>query len=103
MEAAVMRLRPIAMTLASTILAGLPLILGGGPGAEARASIGWVVFGGLGLAAGFTLFLTPVAYALVAGLSRARAAAGDRLERELEEAARDGGLRSPDDARLAAE
>ncbi|MEQ9123876.1 MAG: efflux RND transporter permease subunit, partial [Alphaproteobacteria bacterium] len=103
MEAAVMRLRPIAMTLASTILAGLPLILGGGPGAEARASIGWVVFGGLGLAAGFTLFLTPVAYALVAGLSRARAAAGDQLERELEQAARDGRLRGAGDDRMAAD
>ena len=77
------RLRPIAMTLTSTVLAGLPLILGGGPGSEARAAIGWVVFGGLGLAAAFTLFLTPAAYALVAGLSRPRASAGAQLEREL--------------------
>ncbi len=83
LEAARVRLRPIAMTLASTILAGLPLILGGGPGAEARAAIGWVVFGGLGLAAGFTLLLAPAAYVLVAGLSRPRAAAGDELDAEL--------------------
>ena len=83
LEAARVRLRPIAMTLASTILAGLPLILGGGPGAEARAAIGWVVFGGLGLAAGFTLLLTPAAYVLVAGLSRPRAAAGAELDAEL--------------------
>ncbi|MEO3414544.1 efflux RND transporter permease subunit [Roseovarius sp. CAU 1744] len=82
-EAARTRLRPIAMTLASTVLAGLPLILGSGPGAEARASIGWVVFGGLGLAAIFTLFLTPVAYALVAGLSRSRATAEKQLEAEI--------------------
>lgn len=82
-EAARMRLRPITMTLASTVLAGLPLIIGGGPGAEARAAIGWVVFGGLGLAASFTLFLTPVAYALVAGLSRSRASAGNQLETEM--------------------
>jgi len=81
--AAAARLRPIAMTLASTVLAGLPLILGGGPGAEARASIGWVIFGGLGLAAVFTLFLTPAAYALVAGLSRPRAAAEAELARQL--------------------
>ena len=88
LEAALIRLRPIAMTLASTVLAGLPLILSSGPGAEARAAIGWVVFGGLGLAAGFTLFLTPVVYALLARLSKPRAAAGAALGAELEQAAR---------------
>ncbi len=82
-EAARVRLRPITMTLCSTVLAGLPLILGGGPGAEARAAIGWVVFGGLGLAAAFTLFLAPAAYALIAGLSGRRAAGGEALEAEL--------------------
>ncbi|MFK7945627.1 MAG: efflux RND transporter permease subunit [Paracoccaceae bacterium] len=86
-EAARARLRPISMTLASTVLAGLPLILGGGPGVEARAAIGWVIFGGLGLAAAFTLFLTPVAYALIAGLARSRASAGQELEAELTAAA----------------
>lgn len=86
-EAAKTRLRPIAMTLSATVLAGLPLIVGGGPGAEARASIGWVVFGGLGLAASFTLFLTPAAYALIAGIAKPRAAAGQALAKELAEAA----------------
>ncbi|MCA8928610.1 MAG: efflux RND transporter permease subunit [Alphaproteobacteria bacterium] len=86
LEASRLRIRAIAMTLASTVLAGLPLILSGGPGAEARAAIGWVVFGGLGLAAAFTLFLTPVAYVLVAGLARSRAAAGVALEAELRQA-----------------
>ncbi|MEO0622862.1 MAG: efflux RND transporter permease subunit [Pseudomonadota bacterium] len=84
--AARMRLRAIAMTLISTVLAGLPLILGDGPGAEARAAIGWVVFGGLGLAAVFTLFLTPAAYVLIAGFSRPRAAAGTALAAELAQA-----------------
>ena len=82
-EAARARLRPIAMTLASTVLAGLPLILSDGPGAEAREAIGWVVVGGLGLAAGFTLLLTPAAYALLAPLARPRAAEGDALSAEL--------------------
>ncbi len=54
MEASCVRLRPILMTMLSTVLAGLPLILGSGPGAESRAAIGWVVFGGLGMAGGFT-------------------------------------------------
>ena len=86
LQAATERLRPIAMTLASTVLAGLPLIVGGGPGAEARAAIGWVVFGGLGIAAVFTLFLTPAAYALIAGLTRSRASARITLEAELADA-----------------
>ncbi len=85
-EAARARLRPIAMTLASTVLAGLPLILSDGPGAEAREAIGWVVVGGLGLAAGFTLLLTPAAYALLAPLAKPRAAAGDALANELQAA-----------------
>ncbi|MGX0876854.1 HAE1 family hydrophobic/amphiphilic exporter-1 [Roseovarius sp. MBR-154] len=82
-EAALARLRPIAMTLICTVMAGLPLILGTGPGAEARAAIGWVIVGGLGMAAIFTLFLTPAAYALLSGLTRARASASEALDREL--------------------
>ncbi|MFB9148776.1 efflux RND transporter permease subunit [Roseovarius ramblicola] len=82
-EAALARLRPIAMTLICTVMAGLPLILGTGPGAEARAAIGWVIVGGLGMAAIFTLFLTPAAYALLSGLTRARASSSEALDREL--------------------
>lgn len=82
-RAAVVRLRPIVMTMVSTVLGGLPLILSGGPGAEARAAIGWVVFGGLGLAAVFTLYLTPVVYLGLAGLSPARSRAGEHLRREM--------------------
>ena len=48
-EAARIRLR-IVMTLVSTILGALPLILASGPGSEARSAVGWVVFGGVGLA-----------------------------------------------------
>ena len=54
-NAANIRLRPIAMTLISTVLGALPLILSSGPGSEAREAVGWVVFGGLGLAAFFTV------------------------------------------------
>ncbi|UXX83073.1 efflux RND transporter permease subunit [Roseovarius pelagicus] len=82
-EAALARLRPISMTLICTVMSGLPLILGGGPGAEARAAIGWVIVGGLGMAAVFTLFLTPAAYALVSGLSGSRASSAEALEKEL--------------------
>ena len=85
-EASLVRLRPIAMTMVSTVLAGLPLILGAGAGIEARAAIGWVVFGGLALAAVFTLFLTPTLYVLIAGLVRPRNVEADRVEAELDEA-----------------
>jgi hydrophobe/amphiphile efflux-1 (HAE1) family protein len=84
--AAEVRLRPITMTLVSTVLGGLPLILSDGPGAEARAAIGWVVFGGLGLAALFTLYLTPVVYLGLARLSKPRADSAKRLDDELRRA-----------------
>jgi len=82
-EAASVRLRPIVMTMISTILAVLPLILSAGPGSESRAAIGWVIFGGLGLAAVFTLFLTPAVYALIAGLSKPRTSAAEDLEQQM--------------------
>ena len=80
------RFRPVMMTLVSTILGGLPLILGTGAGAEARHAIGWVVFGGLGISAIFTLYLTPVLYLLIARYSTARAVESNRLADELEQA-----------------
>jgi multidrug efflux pump subunit AcrB len=83
---AAVRLRPVAMTMVSTVLGGLPLILSSGAGAEARSSIGWVVFGGLGLAAVFTLYLTPALYLIIARYSSARAHEAERLEQELVEA-----------------
>ena len=85
-DAANIRLRPIAMTLISTVLGALPLILSSGPGSEAREAVGWVVFGGLGLTAFFTLFLTPVIYLAVARFSNPRADARLKLEQELETA-----------------
>ncbi len=82
-EAAMVRLRPVIMTMLSTVLGALPLVLASGAGAEARRAIGWVVFGGLGIATIFTLFLIPVIYSLLAPLARPRAHAGVRLDREL--------------------
>jgi hydrophobic/amphiphilic exporter-1 (mainly G- bacteria), HAE1 family len=85
-EAAATRLRPIMMTMSSTVLGALPLVLGSGPGAESRAAIGWVIFGGLSLAALFTLFLTPVVYLGVARFARPRAHQAERLAREMQAA-----------------
>ncbi|GAB5384220.1 MAG: efflux RND transporter permease subunit [Aliiglaciecola sp.] len=86
LEAGKVRLRPIMMTLVSTILGGLPLILSTGAGAEARNAIGWVVFGGLGIAVVFTLYLTPVLYLALARFTRPRADEAKRLQEELESA-----------------
>ena len=83
---AVRRFRPVMMTLVSTMLGALPLILSMGAGAEARESIGWVVFGGLALSAVFTLYLTPALYSILAPLSKARAAETRRLSDELDHA-----------------
>ena len=85
-EAAATRLRPIMMTMSSTVLGALPLVLGSGPGAESRAAIGWVIFGGLSLAALFTLFLTPVVYLGVARFARPRAHQAERLAQEMQAA-----------------
>lgn len=82
-QAAIIRARPITMTIISTVLGALPLILASGAGAEARQAIGWVIFGGLGLATIFTLFLAPVLYLGVARLSKARGAHGENLALEL--------------------
>lgn len=86
-EAASQRLRPIAMTLISTVFGALPLILGSGPGSEARSAVGWVVFGGMGLATVFTLYLTPVVYLGIARFSSARASAAQQLAKELADGA----------------
>ena len=85
-QAATERLRPITMTMVSTVLSGIPLVLSSGAGAEARVALGWVIVGGLGIATVFTLFLTPVAYVLLAGLSSPKAANERRLVEELKNA-----------------
>ncbi len=56
------------------MLGAVPLIFASGAGAEARLALGWVIIGGLGFATIFTLLLTPVAYRILAPLSKPRAA-----------------------------
>jgi HAE1 family hydrophobic/amphiphilic exporter-1 len=69
-NASIIRLRPVVMTMIATILGGLPLILTGGAGSEARQALGWVVVGGLAIATFATLFVTPVVFDLLARFSR---------------------------------
>lgn len=77
------RLRPVLMTVLSTVLGSLPLILSEGPGAEARSAIGWVIFGGLGLSSLFTLFVTPLSYAFIAPWINPRSHSDQQLEEQL--------------------
>jgi HAE1 family hydrophobic/amphiphilic exporter-1 len=80
------RLRPVMMTMIATVLGGVPLTLAEGAGAEARIALGWVIVGGLGLATLVTLYITPVAYLLIAGLTKPQAHEEERLAKEMEEA-----------------
>ncbi len=72
-EAAGLRLRPILMTTAATVLGALPLAIAAGAGAESRSTIGWVIMGGMTIGTVFTLFVIPVVYVLIAQKKTAHA------------------------------
>jgi HAE1 family hydrophobic/amphiphilic exporter-1 len=65
-EAGRLRLRPIVMTTATTLLALLPLSFGIGDGGEIQAALARVVIGGLMASTLITLVLIPVVYLMVA-------------------------------------
>lgn len=84
LEGAVRRLRPILMTVLSTLLGAAPLVLSTGAGAESRAAIGMVILGGFGVASLMTLFVTPVLFDLLARLTKPRAATAGALDAALQ-------------------
>jgi len=86
-QAALIRLRPVMMTMICTVVGGVPLVLASGAGAEARIALGWVIVGGLGLSALSTLYLTPVAYLLLGRFITPKVEEEARLDRELTQAA----------------
>lgn len=61
-EAAIQRMRPIIMTTAAMIFGMVPLALGIGPGAEARAPMAHAIIGGLITSTILTLVVVPVVY-----------------------------------------
>ena len=66
-EAAKERFRPIMMTTAAMVAGMIPLALVLDPGAQAEASLGTVVIGGLLSSLLLTLLLVPVVYVALAG------------------------------------
>lgn len=71
LEANHTRLRPILMTTVMLIAAMIPIALGQGPGAGARASMAKVIIGGQMLSLLLALLVTPVTYSLLDGLQTA--------------------------------
>jgi hydrophobic/amphiphilic exporter-1 (mainly G- bacteria), HAE1 family len=77
LEANHTRLRPILMTTAMLVAAMVPIALGKGPGAGARASMAKVIIGGQMLSLVLALIVTPVFYVLLdSTVGMARRAAG---------------------------
>jgi len=79
-----LRIRPVMMTMVSTVFGGLPLIVTSGAGAEARIAVGWVIVGGLGFATVFTLFLTPIFYRWITVWGATPGGSAHRLKAEVE-------------------
>jgi len=80
-NAATIRLRPVVMTSLCTAFGALPLLLASGAGAEARQTIGAVVFFGVVVSVFLTLFLIPAIYALLAR----RTTSPEHIARQVEE------------------
>jgi multidrug efflux pump len=81
-QAALLRVRPITMTMLVAVLSAVPLALGTGPGHELRQPLGIAIVGGLVVSQALTLYTTPVVYVLIDRLrARRRHPIGARLGR----------------------
>jgi len=65
-QAAGIRLRPILMTTAATVLGVFPLLIASGAGARSRFDIGLVITAGMSIGTLFTLYVVPAMYMVFA-------------------------------------
>lgn len=82
LDAAETRFRPILMTGISTAIGAFPLVIASGPGAESRVTIGVVIFTGVMVATLFTLFVIPMAYAVLGRYTKTPNWVSRQLEKE---------------------
>ena len=85
-EACLLRFRPILMTTAAALLAGMPLALGTGTGSELRQPLGYAMVGGLAFSQLLTLYTTPIVYLYLDRLQswlKANATARPAMHKEL--------------------
>jgi HAE1 family hydrophobic/amphiphilic exporter-1 len=78
-EATASRIRPIFMSVLTSVLGMLPLVLFPGAGSELYRGLGSVVVGGLMVSTVFTLFVVPSLFSLVIGARTALATGWRRL------------------------
>jgi HAE1 family hydrophobic/amphiphilic exporter-1 len=71
LSAASSRLRPILMTAMAALAGFFPLLVASGAGALSQRSLGAVIFGGLLVATGLSLFVVPSFYVLMKNLEAA--------------------------------
>jgi multidrug efflux pump subunit AcrB len=71
-ETGAIRLRPIIMTTASTILGMLPIALGWGAGAELRQPMAVAIIGGLITSSLLSLLVVPVLYTLLEDIAKGK-------------------------------
>jgi multidrug efflux pump len=84
--AAGIRLRPILMTTAATVLGVLPLVIATGAGAAGRYNMGLVIATGISIGTLFTLFVVPAIYMFIAtdhAKQQARLEEGIETEEEI--------------------
>ena len=71
-QACLVRFRPIMMTTAAAIMAGMPIAIGWGGGGESRQPLGVSIVGGLLFSQLLTLFVTPSIYVCLEHLRQRR-------------------------------
>jgi multidrug efflux pump subunit AcrB len=64
-QASILRLRAILMTVFAFLLGILPLVFASGAGAASRQSLGTAVFGGMLMSTILTFLLTPILFVVL--------------------------------------